>query len=169
MDIDAPKSTLVNHCGKFVTFLVSYSLPLFSFVVCLISRKKCLRSGGASCFEIASRLICLPWFSWKQDCKRCTDVLALSFSVLWNHVVLKRDQFLTCIGYNCLLFRQRCLTFFGIDTCLGFFRDACWVFLGENCRLAFYPRLCHFSFFFSAFSRTFELSGLLKFLWPLSS
>ena len=55
----------------------SYSLPLFSFVVCLISRKKCLRSCGASCFEIASRLICLPCFSLDQDCKRHTDVLVL--------------------------------------------------------------------------------------------
>ena len=69
------------------------------------------------------------------------------FSVLWNHVVLKRDQVLTCIGYNDLLFRQRCLTFFGIGTCFVFFRDACWVFLRENCRLAWLPSSLPFRFF----------------------
>ena len=45
--------------------------------LCLISRKKCLRSCGASCFEIASRLICLPCFSLNQDCKQRMDVLVL--------------------------------------------------------------------------------------------
>ena len=75
MDMDAPESTIVNHCGKFVMFLVHISLPLFSFAVCPISRSKCLRSCGTSCFEIASRLICLPCFSLNQDCKRRTDVL----------------------------------------------------------------------------------------------
>ena len=54
-----------------------YMEGLFSLVVCLISRKKCLWSCGASCFEIASRLICLPCFSLNQDCKRRTDVLVL--------------------------------------------------------------------------------------------
>ena len=41
---------------------------------------------------------------------------------------------------------------------LIFFCVACLVFRETNCRLAFFPRLCHFVFFFFsyAFSRTFE-------------
>ena len=46
------------------------------------------------------------------------------------------------------------------QTYLIFFRNACLVFLGKNCRLALFPRLCHFVFFFSAFPRTFECEGL---------
>ena len=42
------------------------------------------------------------------------------------------------------------------QTCLVFFRDASLVLLGKNCRLAFFPRLCHFVFFFNTFSRNFE-------------
>ena len=103
----------------------SHSLPLLSFAVCLISRNKCLRSWSASCFEITSRLICLPCFSSNQYCKRRTDVLVRFFSVSWNHIVLKRDQFVTCIGYNGLVFQNGYLTFFSIDTYSIFFRDAC--------------------------------------------
>ena len=42
------------------------------------------------------------------------------------------------------------------QTCLVFFRDASLVLLGKNCRLAFFPCLCHFVFFFNTFSRNFE-------------
>ena len=139
-------------------FLVSYSLPLFSFVVCLISRKKCSRSGGASCFEIASRLICLPWFSWKQDCKRCTDVLILSFSVLWNHVVLKRDQFLTCITYR--------LQWFAFPAeMLDFFRHW-YLFCFLSRRLLGFPqRNLSFSFLPSSLPFRFFLQCVFSYFW----
>ena len=91
------------------------------------------------------------------------------FSVFWNHIVLKRDQFVICIGHNGLLFRNRCLTFFGIDTCLVFFRGACLVFLGKNFRLAFFPRLCHFVFSSMRFLVLLSVSGFLKFSKNLNS
>ena len=58
--MDAPESTFVNHCGRSVMLLdrhLCLCLFFFFFVVCLISRNKCLRSWGASCSEIASQLI----------------------------------------------------------------------------------------------------------------
>ena len=54
------------------------------------------------------------------------------------------------------------MTFFGIDTCLVIFPDACLLFLCKNCRLAFFPRLCHFVFFFYAFLVLLSVSGFLK-------
>ena len=89
-----------------------------------------------------------------------------SLSVLWNHVVLKRDQFIICIGDNRLVFWQRYLTFFGIDSCLVLFCNACWVFLRENYCLAFYPCLCRFGVFFIAISHTFEYEWFP--LWVVS-
>ena len=68
----------------------SYSLPLFSFAVCLISRNKCLRNWGTSCFEIASRLIYLPCFSFNQDCKRRTDVL-VRFLVFFETILSLKE------------------------------------------------------------------------------
>ena len=61
------------------------------------------------------------------------------------------ETILSLKGYNGLVFQNSCLFFFGIDTCLVFFRDACLVFLGSKCCLAFFPRC-----FFYAFSRAFE-------------
>ena len=72
-------------------------------------------------------------------------------SVFWNHIVLKRDQFVICMN------------FFGIDTCLVFFRNACLVFLGKNCRLAFFPRLCILFFSSMRFLVLLSVRGLLKF------
>ena len=58
VDMDAgPVSTFVNHCSKFVMFLDHLLCLLFYFIVCFISRNKCMASWGASCFGIASRLI----------------------------------------------------------------------------------------------------------------
>ena len=72
-------------------------------------------------------------------------------SVFWNHIVLKRDQFVICMN------------FFDIDTCLVFFRNACLVFLGKNCRLAFFPRLCILFFSSMRFLVLLSVRGLLKF------
>ena len=72
-------------------------------------------------------------------------------SVFWNHIVLKRDQFVICMN------------FFGIDTSLVFFRNACLVFLGKNCRLAFFPRLCILFFSSMRFLVLLSVRGLPKF------
>ena len=58
VDMETPEITFVSHCVKFVMFLVHILCLCF-----LLSSAFCLRSCGASCFEIASRLICLPCFS----------------------------------------------------------------------------------------------------------
>ena len=49
------------------------------------------------------------------------------------------------------------------QTCLIFFRDACLVFLGKNCRLALFPRLCHFLFSSMRFLVLLSVRDFLKF------
>ena len=137
----------------------SHSLPLLSFAVCLISRNKCLRSWSASCFEITSRLICLPCFSSNQYCKRRTDVLVRFFSVSWNHIVLKRDQFVTCIGYNGLVFQNGYLTFsasipirFSFAMLVCFSRQELW--------FGFLPSFLPFCFFLQCILSYFWVGGV---------
>ena len=49
------------------------------------------------------------------------------------------------------------------QTCLVFFRDASLVLLGKNCRLAFFPRLCHFVFSSIRFLVILSVKCFLKF------
>lgn len=73
VDINTPESTFVNHFGKFVIFLVHILCLCFLLSSALFLERSCLRSCGASCFEITSKLICLPCFSLKEDRKRCSS------------------------------------------------------------------------------------------------
>ena len=57
----------------------SYSLPLFSLVVCRISTKKCFRSQGASILEMLFKFSSVWYFSMYHDWKRRTEVPVLFF------------------------------------------------------------------------------------------
>ena len=53
------------------------------------------------------------------------------------------------------------IEFLGCQLDLG---RICLVFLGRNCCLAFFPRLCHFVYFLNAFSPIFECAWLPQIL-----
>ena len=85
MDMDSPENTFVNHCGKFVIFLV-HILCLFSFVACLTSREEtfeklrgfllrnCIEINLFAVFFLEPRLqtrtdvLVLFWCFWKPYC-----------------------------------------------------------------------------------------------------
>ena len=164
----------------------SYSSPWFYFVVSLISGKKCLKSCRSSCFEIHeinlfAMFFLKPRLQMAHSCSFrifffvfSETILSLikrdQFKIIYELFHIKklhiRDQFVICIGQNGLLFRIRCLTFFGIDTCSVFVRGACLVFLGKNFHLVFFPRLDLPFFFFFSMPFLFVLlsvSGILRF------
>ena len=59
-------------------------------------------------------------------------------------------------------YRTNRVIFFGIDTCLLYFRDVRLVFLDENCHLAFFHSLCHFGFLFYAIKFQFKIWQTFK-------
>ena len=88
-----------------------------------------------------------------------------------NYIVSKRSQFVICIGYNGLVFRNRYLTFFGIDTCLpGFLSRRLLCFPRQELSFGFLPSslLLNVLFFSKRFPVLLSVSGFLKFSKNLS-
>ena len=84
----------------------------------------------------------------------CQCRMYLYFLVFFN------KELVICIGsVNGLVFRNRYLTFFGIDTCLVFFRET----FGWSARtVVWLSSLVYHFFFFNAFSLTFEREWFLR-------